>query len=306
MKELIDIKLGDENMEIIEASEVSEGSPFNDPTYAPVVDSKVVEYYNRLIAEGKLKLFIYDLNAGEVNYGSFSVPRSDKYNEILFKSEKRSVICGDLKTGRRERSNGKMRDQQFWLNGLTKFWDQYPMLKDIAFPHKGKGEKNVNIAKKLFGVLETEKGLELVFTPILEKTIQQQKELKKKIVEQKVVGEQVVGEVVVDGYVKIINMISTVNQEITKEKELEVKVSAAQKSKSTKQMTINKKEEELSSLRNEIESLKHDLAIDVAITEELLHQLDSSKEEIVKLKKGVHEAVESMMVGDVENTEKDC
>jgi hypothetical protein len=135
-----------------------------------VLDAEVVENYDRLIEEGKLKLYRYDLFAGEVNYGSFSVPRDYRYNEILERFQNKSVMCGDLKTGWRKKSHGKMRDQQFWLNGLTDYWrSQYPGLKDIAEPHKGKREKNVKIGEKLFGIIETEGVLELVFTPTLEK-----------------------------------------------------------------------------------------------------------------------------------------
>jgi hypothetical protein len=110
------------------------------------------------------------------------------------------------------------------------------------------------------------------------------------------------GEQKIEGYtcLKIENMILLVNQEMTKEKELGKKVCVVQKSNVTKQAMIDRKEEEL-------ESLRHDLNVDMAITKELLHQQESCRNEILKLKKEVHEAVDQLMTGElVLKTEINC
>ena len=117
-------------------------------------DKKAKEEADKKAKEesGKLKRF----NDYKKRLKEYDLQR--KYD--VFKTMLKEKAVEDLK---------RMRDQQFWPDGLTKYWNQYPILKDIAFPHKGKGEKIFKVGEKFFEIIEIEGFLELVFSPILER-----------------------------------------------------------------------------------------------------------------------------------------
>ena len=111
-------------------------------TTGSVVNTVMVDKYEKLYVDDKFKLEQKELFASEVNYVGLSIPDDEENDVILDKWRGKDIIYVDLRTGLRKYCRLR-KEQQYWITGLSDFWAQYSYLADIAIAHKHTGEKNV-------------------------------------------------------------------------------------------------------------------------------------------------------------------